>query len=76
MTAEAQAIVRAVGDLCNGQGPKYNYSLLHMVDVFKGSRTKKIVDAGNVIFKEDLGEMFDYSFLYLHSSKVVIDPLN
>lgn len=51
MTAEAQAIVKAVRDLCNGHGPRYNFSLLHMVDVFKGSKLKKIVDAGNIILK-------------------------
>ncbi|XP_052127126.1 recQ-like DNA helicase Blm [Frankliniella occidentalis] len=45
VTSEARAIVKFVKDKCNGTGPKFNFSLLHMVDVFKGSKVKKIVDA-------------------------------
>ncbi|XP_052121683.1 recQ-like DNA helicase Blm isoform X1 [Frankliniella occidentalis] len=45
VTAEARAIVKFVKDKCNGSGPKFNFSLLHSVDVFKGSKVKKIVEA-------------------------------
>lgn len=47
VTDEARAIVKFVRDMCNGQGPKYNFSLLHMVDVFRGSNIAKIVKAGH-----------------------------
>lgn len=43
---EAREIVKFVKDMCND--PRSNFSLLHMVDVFKGSKIKKIVTAGGL----------------------------
>lgn len=40
---EAREIVKFVKDMC--EGSRANFSLLHMVDVFKGSKIKKIRDA-------------------------------
>ncbi|XP_034239808.1 Bloom syndrome protein homolog isoform X2 [Thrips palmi] len=46
---DAREIVKFVKDMCNDT--RKNFSLLHLVDVFKGSKIKKIVDAGHVDHK-------------------------
>lgn len=43
VTAHCQAIAKCVRDICrNGR-----YTLLHVVDIFKGSNIKKIVENGH-----------------------------
>nr|CAD7576275.1 unnamed protein product [Timema californicum] len=49
VTEDCQAIVRSVLEVVGGQGQRWsnNFTLLHFVDIFKGSETKKVKDAGH-----------------------------
>lgn len=47
MTEECVAICDAVRKLCTGKGWGTNFTVVHFVDIFKGSEVKKVVDAGH-----------------------------
>ena len=46
VTKEARALVQAVLQLCSGGRWTNNFTANHMVDVFKGSEAKKVMDNG------------------------------
>jgi bloom syndrome protein len=51
VTAECQEIVKCVKQICGTIGSRWsnNFTLLHMVDIFKGSDIKKIKEAGKIM---------------------------
>jgi hypothetical protein len=50
VTADCQEIVKCVKQICGKIGSRSNnFTLLHMVDIFKGSDIKKIKDCGKML---------------------------
>jgi bloom syndrome protein len=53
VTADCQEIVKSVKQICGKIGSRSNnFTLLHMVDIFKGSDIKKIKESGKMVVLE------------------------
>ena len=54
VTADCQEIVKCVQQICGKIGSRWssNFTLLHVVDIFKGSEIKKIKEFGKMFFSE------------------------
>jgi hypothetical protein len=52
VTADCQEIVKCVQQICGKIGSRWsnNFTLLHVVDIFKGSDIKKIKEYGKMRF--------------------------
>lgn len=52
VTADCQEIVKSVKQICGKIGSWCNnFTLLHMVDIFKGSDIKKIKESGKMVVR-------------------------
>jgi len=68
VTADCQEIVKCVKQICGKIGSHWtnNFTLLHMVDIFKGSDNKKIKESGKMLVFKLIIYQIDFICIYVH----------